>query len=239
MNLINMKFSVNTILFLSTLLAACSTETHVEHRSVALLYDRTSIEIQEPEILQINKEIGLELNSNNAVHFRYLNLGNTKYLKVEELKLGSNPSLLANEIERIAKVEKFKKELNTFLEQQIHREHDYNNSSLLAPLVEALHLLRLDLADHKTILMYSDLEEHTDIFSVYRKRDLDLALNDPPLAAKKLSEKLVLGDFMDITLRIIHYPKDMESDKRFNTMLSVYKQVFKETGLRIKYNSEQ
>ncbi len=224
---------------LMLVLMGCSSGTPIEHRSIAVLYDRTSKDIQTPDVNAITMEMGLENNPNHEVHFRYLNLGNTRFLKIEELQLDANPSVIANEIERMAAVKQFDEKVQVLIQKQMALDYEFKNSALLAPLLETLHLIQSDHADTKVILMYSDLEEHTDHFSIYRKNDWDLVINNPAQAAQHLSSELELSDFTGITLRVIHYPKDMESDRRFHALLNLYKELFKNTGLTIKYNSER
>jgi hypothetical protein len=86
----------------------------------------------------------------------------------------------------------------------------------------------------KTLLLFSDLKEHSSLYSVYNKRQLQILLKSPELVAKKFCEQVQLNqDLSGITIHVLYQPK-LEDDQVFTALVALYRVVFEAKGAVIK-----
>lgn len=86
----------------------------------------------------------------------------------------------------------------------------------------------------RTLLLYSNLREHSSLVSVYDRAQYGKLLKLPKRMAEKLSGELDLpNDLSGITIRILYTPK-LEDDKVFTAMVAVYKQLFEPLGAELQ-----
>lgn len=219
-------------------LTACQ-DLPTSSQAIVVMYDRTSVEtIETPTSDDIWKLWDREEQPNDAVYFTYQNIGNTDFNKDIRVELTSHTDPYANEVERKGTVDQFASDVELLIEEQNQLVFEFQHSSIFRPLVKQLDALSKKDVDNKTVLLYSDLEEHSEYLSWYNHADKKLIQNDPEAAALKLTERLSIPDLSGITLRIIHYPKTTEANTNFNTWIDLYRIAFRDSGLTIHIGNE-
>ncbi|MFK7785537.1 MAG: hypothetical protein AB8B56_10495 [Crocinitomicaceae bacterium] len=231
---------MKALLFLLVILglSACQDLPTSSH-AIVVMYDRTSLEtIETPSPDDIWKLWNQEEEPNDGVYFAYQNIGNTDFNKDIRLELKSHTDPYANEVERKGAVDKFTNEVESLIDEQNQLVFEFQHSSIFRPLIKQLDALSKKDIDNKTVLLYSDLEEHSEYLSWYNKADKKLIQTDPEAAALKLTEGLSIPDFRGVTLRIVHYPKTTEANTNFNTWIDLYRIAFRDSGLIIIVGNE-
>ncbi len=178
---------MKALLFLLVILglSACK-DLPISSHAIVVMYDRTSVEtIETPSPDDIWKLWDKEQEPNDAVYFTYQNIGNTDFNKVIQLELPDHTDPFGNEVERKGNVTKFETEIVSLIEEQNKLIFEFQHSSIFRPLVKQLDALSKKDVDNKMVLLYSDLEEHSEYLSWYNKADKKLIQNDPEAAALK------------------------------------------------------
>lgn len=90
-----------------------------------------------------------------------------------------------------------------------------------------------ELSGTRSILLYSDLKEHSSLFSVYDKRQLQKLYKSPKLLASKFSKEVPIAkDLSGITIHILHQPK-LQDDQLFTALVALYQAVFEPRGASV------
>jgi len=226
----------NTIHIISTIIILClqsSCTTKNDHTTyLTVLADRTDINIQIPEIDAIKKVFDLKINPNQKAEFRFQNIGNTDFNTTYHLGLPSY-SVLSNSLQRLSNIRKFYTTIDTLVQKQNRREYNYQSSSIFTPLNKHLKLLSKVTADKKVLLLYSDLTEYSDIFNCYSTSNQQLLFKNNELVYRRFREKRSVSDLHDVELYIIYYPKTNAENRLFQSLCTLYQEIFKDTGLKI------
>ena len=85
----------------------------------------------------------------------------------------------------------------------------------------------------KVVLLYSDLLEASDVFNVYKKQNQQLLIATPEKVVEILKLELNIPKLEGVHLYIIYYPTDRLNNRLFEKMTLVYKELFKDSGLKI------
>ena len=119
-------------------------------------------------------------------------------------------------------------------------ETPLRHSSIWMPIVEELKILQKDSLNHSTLYVFTDLQENSNFFSVYKNRDLALLNND--IGNTKDIFLSRIGSFKttntNIKVVIVFQSKDLKQDVLFQKMLELYKLLFKklQIPLEVKAN---
>ncbi len=90
------------------------------------------------------------------------------------------------------------------------------------------------LSGSRSILLYSDLKEHSSLFSVYDKRQVKQLYKSPKLLAQNFSKKVPIAkDLSGITIHILYQPK-LQEDQLFTALVALYRAVFESRGASVK-----
>lgn len=208
----------------------------IENKNVAItiMADRTDKHISKPVPDQISQLIGIDSNTDIGVSITYLNIGHVDFNPEININVEQG-SIFDNDIQRRGNVRQFKREFDSLIAFQNQKDYSYNNSSILVPLIHQLAELKNKKATRKVVILYSDLQEFSDVYDVYHPKNLNLLLNDPKLVASEIKNNLNLSeDYSSITLVIEFYPKTVHQNRTFTAMLEVYRSVFEDTGLKIQ-----
>lgn len=106
-------------------------------------------------------------------------------------------------------------------------------SSLYIPLAMQLNRLAASDADTRTVIMYSDMMEHSTMLNLYDPQTLALIRIAPDTIAQILTRMTPLADLTGIELRIIYQPTDSEADDTFRLVSGFFKQYFESHGATV------
>lgn len=200
---------------------------------VTVLSDRTDPTIEKPNPKEITELLGLKHDPNRGIDFSFQVIGNVDYRPVSKLPLEPH-SLLNNDFERSFQVEQYMHSLDSLITSENQKDFLFKSSSILRPLVAALESAANSGATHKSVLLYSDLQEISDVFSVLDAATQSMLLENPQEFASDIQENISIYEYLDgITLNIIYYPTTRAQNRAFRDMLVLYELLFKHTGLQI------
>ena len=86
----------------------------------------------------------------------------------------------------------------------------------------------------RTLLLISDIKEHSSLFSVYNKNQYRKLLNEPEALADLFQNEVSIPkNLSGITLHILYRPKP-EEDIGFTAMVTLYRNLFESRGAIVK-----
>ncbi|HAO09405.1 MAG TPA: hypothetical protein DCQ50_21035 [Chryseobacterium sp.] len=94
-------------------------------------------------------------------------------------------------------------------------------------------------ADKSLLLVYSDLCENSDLFSVYKKTATEQLLKHPDSVLQKFeSTGLLPEDLSHFTVTIIFQPRSRDQDRLFNAMAELYKRMLSNRRAKVIIGSD-
>lgn len=232
-----MKYLLITII-LGISLTSCI-NTNPIGQTIAVLEDITDTTfISRPEPNLIIKKFDLDKDKWQSARFRYGSITSVGYNKQFEITLEKEQSLLGNDLERRKIVAEFITELKEILTKN-KTEKVLQHSSIWMPLVKELTLLQNDTIRNVTLYVFTDLQENSSMFSVYKTKDL-LLLHRNIQKVKTLFLNSI-GDFKktnpNLSVIIVFQPRDLKEDVQFQKMVALYKLLFKELEIPITFKA--
>lgn len=198
-----------------------------------VLVDTTDNHIPLPEIAEVKKSLAVTDDMWNGSKFSLETISDVSYNGVHECYLKPQSQLLGNLIERKKQVESF---LHCFesawdgLNKPGHRDH----SSVYLPLVRALEQLSKSSSSSKSLLVFSDLEEHSSLFSVHNRKDFALLEQDPAAVLSRLASKNPLPNSLaGVSVSFIYHPKDQVDDLKFSLMAEMFENALQDRGATV------
>jgi len=220
------------ILIIAFSLIACQSEAPTAIANIVMA-DRTDPNIPEPDAEIIKRFCSIENNLNSSVWLKFQNITNTDVNESYVLELEAFSSF-GNKLQRNAEIRKFNTAIDTLVIHENNRSYTYHSSSIIVPLLDRLTELSKVDATVKNILLYSDISEFSDIFNVYDTKSRFELQDDPVSVVTAFTSQLTIPNLQGITLHIIYYPKTTEQNRLFRSMVEVYTEVFKDSGLEIR-----
>jgi hypothetical protein len=109
-----------------------------------------------------------------------------------------------------------------------------DNSECFSVIVSELNHLTKNRVAKKDLLVFSDLQENSDLFNCYVCTNQTLLKNDPEKLAIQLGNRLSLAnDLTGITVYFIYNPVTREEDEKFHLMVEVYKYLLESRGAKV------
>ena len=226
------KTTINYVLILASILTifiGCEdyepTTTHLS--CIVDVSDKTSYKPRAKDITSyISKghdSDGLEMT------LRYVS--ETRYAPSYTFTLGKGEvGFLSNEDTRRRKRKRILQQFQDTLQVANHRKEP-KRSEIYRLLVSELNRLS-KVEGHKTIVLFSDLEEHS-FFSVYRRSDVQQLLKKSKQTGKRFTKAAKLADDLQgITLHIIYTPS-LHEDKVFTAMIQLYRNLLESRGAKL------
>lgn len=171
---------------------------------------------------QANEKDGLELSLRYVCETRYadryqfsLPIGETGWFSNEHDRRSKHKKLLS----------RFRQALDRYETMQCLRSEIFR---LVAE--EAVYLSKLK--GSRQILLYSDLKQHSPLFSVYDNKQLNKLYNNTEGVADYFSKVLPEVDLTGITINILFSPK-LRDDRLFTAMVDVYRKVLEPKGASV------
>ena len=225
-------FKLIVILLCCTACEDYQPQTH--HLSV--LVDLSDTESYMPSAKEILAFVPQQ-HSSDGVELTLRYVSDTRYAPSYQFKLGQGEvGFLSNEDTRRRKHKKLLRQFTDSLAVTSKRPEN-QRSEIFRLLTSELH--RLSKTDGtKTIVLFSDLEEHS-FFSVYNKRDFWQLLKQPERIAQRFAEATAIPkDLSGVTIHIIYTPK-LEEDAVFTAMVNLYRKLLESRGAKLLVTRSQ
>ena len=205
---------------------------------LTVLSDRTDPIIAKPDMATLESFLELGKNPDRGVDFKFKVIGNVDFLPARSLKLQSS-SLVDNDFQRTADVGRFLNRMDTLLVQENQKEYTFQGSSIFRPTLEELIRAKNSGASHKVVMLWSDLQEISDLYDVLDSNNRRKLMESPLAVANEFTSKVDIPNLEGVSLYIIHYPATRERNRSFRAMCEVYKHIFKDSGLHIQIGPDQ
>jgi hypothetical protein len=112
--------------------------------------------------------------------------------------------------------------------------HPLGHSECFATVASELQRLATNEASQRILIIYSDLAENTEDFSLYRDHDERLLQDNPRKVLHILQKKCSLPDNLTgISVYLVYNPPNRESDIRYSRIVALYQSALKARGARV------
>lgn len=227
-----------SILTLSVLFCASCGILEEETVCLTVLSDRTDPIIAKPDMATIEGFLELGKNPDRGVDFKFKVIGNVDFLPARSFELQSS-SLMDNDFQRTADVRRFLNRMDTLLVQENQKEYTFQGSSIFHPLLDGLIWAKNSGASHKVVMLWSDLQEISDVYDVLDYNNRKKLVESPLAVANEFTSTVDIPNLEGVSLYIIHYPDTRERNRSFRAMCEVYKHIYKDSGLQIQIGTDQ
>ncbi len=206
-------------------------EYHPTTKYLSTIIDLTEEDSYKPSAKEVLSYLENE-HSSDGIELSLRYVGETRYAEKYQFVLPTGETgWFSNEDTRRTKrrmlLENFKDTLSSYENRLSLR------SEIFRLTVEEVN--RLSMTDRRsTLLLFSDLKEHSSLFSVYDKRQVRQLYKSPKLLAQKFSKDVsVAKDLSGITIHILYQPK-LKDDQLFTALVALYRAVFEPRGASVK-----
>ncbi len=199
---------------------------------VSVLADKTDSLIPSPQVAHIKPFFEDDGTVDGKRIFRFQTITNTNVNTAYKAELKAR-SVLGNSLQRKADVFGFYRQIDTLLNQKNDFEKQYHNSSIIIPLLEQLKRVNESNANRKILLLYSDIFEASDVFNIYSLKDKRQLLYNRETVIADFRSQFDVPQLDGVELYIIYYPRTMNENRLFDAMSLLYRELFKNSGLKI------
>ena len=233
-----MKKVIFSIIVLGTALAlfnlfASDNEPDNATTAVLLLYDQTPNKKQPLDPKSVISLFDFESDKWQGAIIRIVPLTDLSLNPIEQFSIQPARPLTSNAFDRQSKIDSFLARIETVIKQANQDTTGRSRSELYVPITGQLNWLSAQSAGKKTVIIFSDLMENNDWFSVLRENDLKM-LTDSSAQIKKLFLKRTRPkDLSGIEIYLIHRSRTTDEDKLFLRMSGIYQGIFEERNANI------
>ncbi|WP_242179031.1 hypothetical protein [Polaribacter marinus] len=225
------------IMVIGLMLSACA-DSENTNTVISVLEDMTETDfVAIPDAKEIITQFGYEKNLWSSATFRYGRINSLIHNSRDLISLGQEKALLGNELERRRLVANFNKDVEDILNKP-KDSSTYNHSSIWLPIVEELKVLQKDSISKCKLYVFSDLQENTRWFSVFRVADIHLLESQRDALVKMFlgkSQGIMPSKFIEVI--VVYQPKTIAEDELFQKLKQLYVQLFSSLGISIKFTA--
>ena len=225
------------IMVIGLMISAC-TDSENSNTVISVLEDITETDfVAIPDAENMMTQFGFESDLWRSATFRYGRINSLIHNSRDLVSLGQEKALLGNELERRRLVANFNKDVEGIL----NKPKDsiiYNHSSIWLPIVEELRVLQKDSISKSKLYVFSDLQENTRWFSVFRVKDIHLLESQTDNLVEiflSKSDGITSSKFIEVI--VVYQPKTITEDELFQKLKQLYVQLFSRLGISIKFTA--
>ena len=127
-----------------------------------------------------------------------------------------------------------RKAINDFITTN-KNDSSLNHSECFRTIADELSNMKNNQAQKKILLIFSDLQENSELFDCYKIRGQELLNKKQGEVLKIFEQANLLPNVLKGTIAIFVYaPKNREEDQRYMNMVSVYKKLLESKGAIVK-----
>lgn len=213
------------------LLTGCEEEIPQQEHSISVLIDRTDVNGYKPTSEEVLRLVKPKIDA-DGLELSLLSISDIYYNPKHTFVLSKAVTgWLANEDKRRKKIKRFYKQFSDTLTVNNQKNYGYGHSEVYKTLITELNHLS-EKEGIKKVLLFSDLQEHS-FFSVYNKQHLRLLRNHPKKVLTLFKQAMPVDEVKDVELHILYQPTKADAEL-FSQMLSVYRNLLKPKGVKIK-----
>jgi hypothetical protein len=225
--------SVILIIIVTTIILA-STTVNTNVTELTVMRDITDNQLAQPQLADIVSILNLDNSKWNGADVRFLDITDVSYNHTYESSINAENQWMGNDFDREQKVKNFYAQITQILTNLEKESSGKNNSSIYTPIARELNRLSKSSAQQKTMLVYSDLMENTDEFSLYKKCNLNLLKTNPDTVRKYFESLNSLGNLKGIKIYLVYQPVNKEADEQYRLIAGFYKDLLESKGATVE-----
>ncbi len=200
---------------------------------ISVLSDITDSLSAKPDTSAILTYYDLENQKWNGAVFRFSTISDVSLNKYKIRDLETAIELLSSELDRDKAIRKFKSDITSVLDQNDQNLAGKDHSSVYRPIATELIRLKESQAQTKILMIYSDLMENESAFSMYEKKNFQLAEKNPKAVIELFQRQVLLPDLNGISVYFIYQPTTPIQDHQFIVISQLYATMLREKGATV------
>ena len=198
----------------------------------SFLKDRTDTMTEQPVIQDIFSLLNLE-NTWGSKMIRVQTISNYTYNRIHTVYMPGSNMLFSSPFDRAKEIEAFKQRIFQTVDSINSEPVGLPKSSIYVPIAKEANTIASTHAKHMFVAVYTNCEENTDRFSIYRKDDRELLKKHPEQVIKMFKQMVPLGNLKGLNLYIIYHPNTDTDNEYFSLLSGVFKRIYEEAGAKV------
>ena len=205
--------------------------------SLYLLIDTSTYlsSVQEIDLNMLKPFLGLDDNPLNGSNFTLATISDLHYNKVYSKSVPSTNLLSSNKFVRKKLIKQFYYNIDSII--HCIKTSDLkltNGSKILYRITRAIEQLSNESTGIKSLIIYSDLVEHSNHFSLYNHETLKVLQHYPDSILRLTQLSKIQSDLSGFVIYFIHSPRDKIDDNRFTIISQSLKLFLESKGAVVK-----
>jgi hypothetical protein len=201
--------------------------------AVSVLWDKTDTMLSNPNSTTIDALYNLKSNQWNGAYFSYASITDVDFNRRQDCTLEQASMWNGNELKRKKQVGAFFDSIDSIVKQSESIKAGKLHSSIYHTVMYELARLKSEPASSHTLLVYSDLQENSDLYNVYDPDMLQTLLYKRDKVKNVFEKSLQPPDLHGISVYILFEPKSQEDNRTFSAMSKIYKDILTEHGATV------
>jgi hypothetical protein len=220
------------------LIVSACTVSNNSNTVISVLEDMTETDfVAKPSSKNIINQFSFDIDLWHSASFRYGRISSLVHNSRYFVSIDQEKALLGNELERRRLITNFNKDVRDILNKP-KDSSGYNYSSIWLPIIEELKILQSDSISKSKLYVFSDLQENTRWFSVFRIADIHLLESQTDaLVDSFLSKSKGIKSSNVIEVIVVYQPKTIAEDELFQKLKQLYLKLFSSLGISIKFTA--
>ena len=214
----------------TSLYACAKTVSNTQSTTVSVLWDKTDTLLSNPDVSKIVGLYDLTTNRWNGGYFSYASITDVDFNQRLSTQLIPDNLWSGNELKRKKQVQLFFQTVDSILHQSETIKAGRLHSSIYRSVINEMVRLQSEPSNSHLLLLYSDLQENSDLFNIYDKSSLHQLMSKPELIKAMFEKAMPIPDLKGITIYILFQPKSQEDNRIFNSMSGLYRDLLVKHG---------
>ena len=207
------------------MISAC-TDSENSNTVISVLEDTTESHfLAKPNAENIFTQFSFDTDLWHSATFRYGRITSLVNNSRDGVSVPQENALLGNELKRRREVADFNNDVKLLLNKP-KDSSIYNHSSIWLPIAEELRFLQKEENTTTTLFVFSDLQENTKWFSVFRVSDIKLLeCNIKNLVELFMSKAHGIQPSEAVTVVVVYQPRTIAEDELFQKLKQLYTKI--------------
>lgn len=199
-----------------------------------LIHDQTDTTQIDLDSNRVSAYFGFDQSFFNGAHFRYVPATDRLYNQTIQYRIIPVSKRHTSILIRKREVEKYLENINSTIRNANSMPQERDHSVIWEALVRELNWLTSQSNSlHKVALIYSDLLENNNWFSVYGDEDLKLLLNHPEKVKEIFEARVQIANLQNVEVYLIHKTRSYQEDGLFRYMSGIIQEILEEHGATV------
>lgn len=204
--------------------------THVQE---SVLIDKTDSLGAPPDANEIVALLHPEGNKWQNIKLRVQTISNVRYNPIVTVELPSVIPLFTNPIERGNDVSVFIHTIQSQIDSINSLPVGFHSSSIYRTVMEEINTLATFEGKQKTVLIYSDLLEHSALCNMYTTHNQAVLKNNPQQIEAIFENTVKPGNLKGIQVYFVFRPRTEKENDSFARMVEVYTHILERAGATV------